>query len=166
MTYNYCIYCYPLPKIIPKEYIKFWDWIQVQFDAILSTGYSVQIFEKIIQNRKENKSEEIIKEQIKNLLAIITFEEFVFIERKIKILEKTIEIFKIKNNFEDIKSLPKSPTPLPFSFFKARIFEELRNLRFETPENIIENNFSEENNSITIKNTEKSILIMDAKTQA
>jgi len=46
----------------------------------LSTGYSVQIFEKIIQNRKKNKSEEIIKEQIKNLLAIITFEEFVSVE--------------------------------------------------------------------------------------
>ena len=47
---------------------------------ILSIRYSVQIFEKIIQNRKENKSEEIIKEQIKNLLATITFEEFVSIE--------------------------------------------------------------------------------------
>ncbi len=61
---------------------------------ILSTGYSVQIFEKIIQNRKEDKNKEIIKEQIKNLLATITFEEIVSVEKKIEILEKTIEIFK------------------------------------------------------------------------
>ena len=80
LTYNYCIYCYPLPKIILKEYIKFWNWIQVQFDVILSTGYLVQIFKKIIQSKKKNKSEEIVKEQIKNLLVIITFEEFVSIE--------------------------------------------------------------------------------------
>ncbi len=168
LTYNYYIYCYSLPKRIPKEYIKFWDWIQVQFDVILSTGYLVQIFEKIIRNRKKNKSKEIIKEQIKNLLVTIIFEEFVSIERKIEILEKTIEIFETKNNFEDIKSLPKSPTSLPFGSFEVRIFEELRNLRFETPENITkENNYLEDNSSITTKNTEKSeILIMDAETQA
>ena len=107
---------------------------------ILSTGYSVQIFEKIIQNRKENKSKEIIKEQIKNLLAITIFEEFVSVERKIEILEKTIEIFESKNNFEDIKSPSKSPTPLPFDPFEVRIFEELRNLRFKISENKTEEN--------------------------
>ncbi len=165
LTYNYCIYYYPLPKIIPKKYIKFWDWIQVQFDVILNIGYSVQIFKKIIQNRKENKSEEIIKEQIKNLLAIIIFKEYVFVKWKIEILERTIEIFEIKNNFEDIKSLPKSPILSPFSSFEARIFEELRNLRFKTSENIIEeNNFLEENNLIITENIEKSkILIIDAE---
>ncbi len=41
LTYNYYIYYYPLPKTISKEYIKFWNWIQIQFDAILNTGYSV-----------------------------------------------------------------------------------------------------------------------------
>ncbi len=135
---------------------------------ILSTGYSVQIFEKIIQNRKEDKNKEIIKEQIKNLLAIITFEETVFVQRKIEILKETIKIFKIKNNFEDIKSSSKSSTLSPFGPFEARIFEKLRNLRFEIPENITEeNNYSEENNSITTKNTEKSeILIINTEAQA
>ncbi len=76
----------------------------MDISTILSTGYSVQIFEKIIQNRKEDKNKEIIKEQIKNLLAKITFEEIVSVEWKIEILEKTIEIFETKNNFEDIKS--------------------------------------------------------------
>jgi len=43
----------------------------------------------------------------------------------------------------------------------------LRNLRFKTSKNIIEeNNYSEENNLITTKNIKKSeILIMDAKAQ-
>jgi len=61
-----------------------------------------------------------------------------------------------------LKSFP------PFGPFEARIFEELRNLRFKTLENIIEeNNYLEENNSITTENTEKlKILIMDAETQA
>ena len=47
----------------------------------------------------------------------------------------------------------------------VRIFEELRNLRFEILENIVkENNYSEKNNSITTKNIEKSeILIMDTE---
>ena len=99
-------------------------------------------------------------------LAINSFEEIVSVERKIEILEKTIEIFEIKNNFKDIKSPLKSSIPLPFDLFEVRIFEKLRNLRFETLENITEeNNFSEENNSITTENTEKSeILIMDAET--
>jgi len=44
----------------------------------------------------------------------------------------------------------------------------LRNLRFETSENIIEeNNYLEENNSIITENIEKSeILIMDVEAQA
>ena len=44
----------------------------------------------------------------------------------------------------------------------------MRNLRFETSENIIEeNNYLEENNSIITENIEKSeILIMDVEAQA
>ena len=57
---NYsCIFCYPLTKYRKHEFNKFWDWLQINYLALLIIRISQQLFTEIITLRRNNNNENI-----------------------------------------------------------------------------------------------------------
>ena len=97
--FNYsCIFCYSLTKYRKHEFNKFWDWLQINYSALLITRISQQLFTEIITLRRNNNNEntEEIQRKTSELLRHITYSSFINLD---EITDKTLDILNKKNNF-------------------------------------------------------------------
>ena len=89
-----CIYCNPITKT-KYSFNKFWDWIQINYSALLVTRKTAEAFEELCKKQEEKEAFEI-QLDFKRLIDSITFEKEITEEEKIQIFRKIRE----KNYFQ------------------------------------------------------------------
>src|SRR6266540_2412552 len=108
-----CQYCYPISKDanVPKNFIKFWDWLTLFHLAKTYTSLTLFYFERVIKAKARRNKNAIIS-NISELYQTIIFDP---IPTKIDDIGNTIEnILHFRNNFDekDIKTPKSSPSIL------------------------------------------------------
>src|ERR1043166_5344879 len=142
LTYTNCIFCYPLTEEKePLEFRKFWDWIQIQYNALICTLKTVEIFLEILKLRENKiKSLTVLRKKFRDLLQSITFEEKLTgdIDNHINQL---LTVFNNRNNF-------KTKIILSEEEYKDKILEQLsqikKNKNIEQNNQEIQENLDEE----------------------
>src|SRR6266540_2648295 len=139
-----CQYCYPISKDanVPKNFIKFWDWLTLFHLAKTYTSLTLFYFERVIKAKARRNKNAIIS-NISELYQTIIFDP---IPTKIDDIGNTIEnILHFRNNFDekDIKTPKSSPSilrsksPKLIKTFKTKYSKSSRILRIpeiNTPE--------------------------------
>src|ERR1043166_9120823 len=147
LTYTNCIFCYPLTE--EKELLKFrkfWDWIQIQYNALICTLKTVEIFLEILKLRENKvKSLTILRRKFSDLLQNITFEEKLTGDINNHI-DQLLTVFNNRNDF-------KTKIILSEEEYKDKILEQLNQIKknknlkqdnLETQENLDEEIITEQ----------------------
>src|ERR1043166_3637856 len=144
LTYTNCIFCYPLTE--EKELLKFrkfWDWIQIQYNALICTLKTVEIFLEILELRENKiKSLTVLRKKFRDLLQSITFEEKLTgdIDNHI---DQLLIVFNNRNNF-------KTKIILSEEEYKDKILEQLSQIK--------KNKNIKQNNQETQENLDEEII--------
>src|ERR1043166_1223637 len=165
LTYTNCIFCYPLTEEKePLEFRKFWDWIQIQYNALICTLKTVEIFLEIL-NLRENKTKRLIdiRKKFRDLLQSITFEEKLTGDINNHI-DQLLTVFNNRNNF-------KTKIILSEEEYKNKILEQLNQIKknknleqdnLETQENLDEEIITEQKQFLNSDpDLEEEIIIQD-----
>src|ERR1043166_3840765 len=144
LTYTNCIFCYPLTEEKePLEFRKFWDWIQIQYNALICTLKTVEIFLEIL-NLRENKTNRliVIRKKFRDLLQSITFEEKLTGDIN-NYIDQLLTVFNNRNNF-------KTKIILSEEEYKDKILEQLSQIK--------KNKNIKQNNQETQENLDEEII--------